>query len=231
VKKHVAALASLTAVVASVVVAVPAQAYDREAYEYAAGHMVRSGDVPSILGNFGQRMTFGASPTDGKLYICFIKDKQVSAPGGRYAFGALFNERKGGRNLTSSVNTYESAEDAISAFETLKTEIKNCQGSTTQTFTDNDGSTQTSSSLTTNGKVPMVTEVGVESVFVNQNYLETSSTGSDGYSGDNYTVFTLLNDAILSTNYNTGGSLENIPTKLRKKVNEVAFKAIGRWLG
>jgi hypothetical protein len=232
VKKHVAALAALSTVAVSLVVAAPAQAYDRDAYVYAAGHMVRSGDIPAALGDFGQRMSFNASPSGNTLYLCAIGEKEVTAPGGAYSYSAYFNEpQKGGNgnSLSTSVTTYASAQKAISAFETLQKRITNCKGATTQTWSDDDGTTETSSSLTTNGKVPAVTEVGVESVFVNQNYLSTSSDSSERYSNDQYTVYTLLNDAILSTTYNTG-NLENIPTKLRKKVNEVAFVAIDRWL-
>ncbi len=124
---------------------------------------------------------------------------------------------------------YGSAEKAISAFETLQKSSKDCTGTTSQTWTDDGGATQTSSSLTTNGRVPGVTEVGVESVFVNQNYLTTSTNAKNRYASDTYTVYTLLNDVIITTSYTTG-NLENIPTKLRAKVNQVAFTAIDRWL-
>jgi hypothetical protein len=235
VKKRIAALAALTTIAVPLVVPAPARAYDRDAYEYAAAHMVTWGDIPAALGDFGKRMTFDASPSGDTLPLCNIGKATYSAPGGRYVFSAAFDTYRkspamgGDISLISSVVTYPSATKAISAFGSLKKAIKRCTGTTTQSWTDDDGVTQTSTSLTTNGRVPRVTEVGVESLFVNQNYLSTSSDGSDRYGSDNYTVYTLVNDAILSTVYSTGG-LENIPTNKRTKVNQVAFTAIDRWL-
>lgn len=231
-KKPIAALAASVALVASVAVAAPAQAYDEDAYAYAATHMLKSDDLPAALGDFGRNMYFSASQSTSKIYLCYIGQTDHTAPGGKLAFGSSFNESlkdASANSLGQSITQYASAEKAISAFAKLQKAIKKCTGTTTQTWANDDGSTQTSSSLTTNGKVPGVTEVGVESVFVNQNYLSTSSNAKDRYASDTYTVFTLLNDVILSTSYSSG-NLENIPTKLRKKVNQVAFTAIDRWL-
>ena len=217
---------------ASLAVAAPAHAYDEDAYSYAAGHMLKTGDLPAALGDFGTGMDFNASQASGKVFLCFIGEKQYSAPGGRFSFGASFYENRkdaAGNGLNQTVTQYASATKAISAFETLQTSIKNCKGTTSQSWTDDDGSTQTSSSLTTNGRVPEVTEVGVESLFVNQNYLTTSTNVQNRSASDTYTVYTLLNDVIISTSYTTG-NLENIPTKQRAKVNQVAFTAIDRWL-
>jgi hypothetical protein len=232
VKKSIVVLAAIFGVAASLAGAPPAAAYDSDAYAYAASHMLKSGDVPASLGDFGTGMDFNATQTSGKVFLCFIGEKQYSAPGGAFTFGASFYENKKdavGNNLMQTVTQYPSATKAISAFETLQKSITNCKGTTSQTWTDDDGSTQTSSSLTTNGRVPGVTEVGVESLFVNQNYLTTSTNAQDRYASDTYTVYTLLNDVIISTSYTTG-NLENIPTKQRAKVNQVAFTAIDRWL-
>jgi hypothetical protein len=235
VKRHVAVLAALTTVAMSLAVAAPARAYDRDAYVYAAGHMLRSDDLPAALGDMGTGMSFNASLSEGHLTLCYIEKTMYKSPAGKYAYSALFNtyrkspEAGGDISLVSTVTPFASASKAIAAFDDLRKALKNCKGTTTQTWTDDDGVTQTASSLTTNGRVPGVTEVGVESLFLNQNYLSTSSDGSDRYGSDTYTVFTLLNDVILSTSYSTGG-LANIPTKKRAKVNEVAFTAIDRWL-
>ena len=231
-KKTLAAAAAVALATGSIAVAAPAQAYDKDAYVYAAGHMLQSRDLPKALGDFGKNMSFNASQDSEKIYLCFVSDTEYRAPAGDFTFGAFFfSKAKGdnGNSISQTVTQYPTAMKAITAFRTLTKQAKNCTGSSTQTWTDDDGSTQTSSSLNTNGKVPMVTEVGVESVFVNQNYLSTSSTGSDRYASDTYTVYTLLNDVILATAYSTG-SLENIPTAQRKKVNELAFTAIERWL-
>lgn len=231
-KKTIATLAAVALAAGAVAAAAPAHAYDKDAYVYAAGHMLQSGDLPKVLGDFGNNMIFTASQDSDKVFLCYIEDTEYQAPAGDFTFSGFFYAKAKGGNSNSvsqTVTQYSSAQKAISAFQKLTKQVKNCTGSTTQTWTDDDGSTQTSSSLTTNGKVPMVTEVGVESVFVNQNYLSTSSTDTERYASDTYTVYTLLNDTILATSYTTG-NLENIPTKLRKKVNELAFTAIDRWL-
>lgn len=232
-KKSLAAVSAVATLASAMLMAAPAQAYDQDAYVYAAGHMLTTADVPASLGDFGTNMSFYATQNTGKLYLCYVGDKDVAAKGGKATYSASFNESAkdaAGNSLGQSVMQYGSAEKAIAAFDVVKERIKKCTGTTTQTWPGEDGSSQTSSSLTTNGTVPMVTEVGVESVFVNQNYLTTSSDGADKYSSDTYTVYTLLNDTILWTSYTTG-NLENIPTKQRKQVNEVAFTAIDRWLG
>lgn len=231
-KATVAVLAAAVTATASLAAAAPALAYDRDAYAYAAAHMLESDDLPSSLGDFGSNMAFNASQNSEKIYLCYLGDKAVTAPGGSFTFGASFYESRkdaAGNSLNQTVTQYSSAQKAISAFEKLTKAVKGCTGTTTQTWPDEDGTTQTSSSLTTNGKVPMVTEVGVESVFVNQNYLSTSSDDSEIYANDTYTVYTLLDDVIIATAYNTG-NLENVPTKQRTKVNTVAFTAIDRWL-
>ena len=77
--------------------------------------------------------------------------------------------------------------------------------------------------------MPGVTEVGVESRVRQPELPDHLHERPDRYASDTYTVYTLLNDVIISTSYTTG-NLENIPTKQRAKVNQVAFTAIDRWL-
>lgn len=232
-KKSLAVLAATITAAASLAAAAPALAYDEDAYAYAATHMLQSGDLPASLGDFGSNMSFNATQDGGKIYLCYVGEKQITAPGGKLSFGGFFIENRkdgDGNSMSQTVTQYSSAQKAISAFEKLTKAIKGCTGTTSQTWADDeDGSTQTSSSLTTNGRVPGVTEVGVESVFVNQNYLSTSSNNTERYANDTYTVYSLLNDVIIATAYNTG-NLENIPTKERAKINQVAFTAIDRWL-
>lgn len=232
-KKTLAGLLAATAAV-SIVAATPAQAYDKDAYVYAAGHMLQSRDIPAGLGDFGTSMNFNAS-SGSNIYLCYLNSKDIQAkPKSSNIFGAFFNEDfKGGagNSLSQTVYQYSSATKAISAYEAVTKAIKGCTGTTSNSWTDDEtGVTQTSTSLTTNGKVPSVTEVGVVSVFVNTNYLTTSSDGKDKYSSDSYTVYSLVNDVILATTYSTGNT-ENIPTKQRKLVNQVAFDGISRWLG
>ena len=231
-KKPIASPATSVALVASVAVAAPAQAYDEDAYAYAATHMLKSDDLLAALGDFGSNMSSSASQSSSKIYLCYIGQTNHTCSRRETLVRVLVQREPEGRlgqqpgpddhpvrqRREGHLRLREAAEGGQEVHRHDDPDMAN-----------DDGSTQTSSSLTTNGKVPGVTEVGVESVFVNQNYLSTSSNAKDRYASDTYTVFTLLNDVILSTNYSSG-NLRNIPTKLRKKVKQVAFTAIDRWL-
>lgn len=226
-------LAASVAAVSALALTAPAHAYDVDAYEYAAGHMLQSSDIPAALGSFGPQMSFVATSDDGPIYLCYVGKTSHKAPGGTYVYTASFSEPikvADPNNLMQSVHQYPSAAKAISAFEKLTTRITACTGKTTNSWENADGSTATSLTVTTNGKVPMVTEVGAESVFVNVNVLQYSDRVEDRYSSDTYAVYTLLNDTIISTEFTTN-STDNLSTKDRKKVNAVAFTAVDRWLG
>ena len=140
--------------------------------------------------------------------------------------------RKGadGNSLSQTVTQYASAEKAISAFDALKKTIKNCKGTTSQTWTDADGTSQTVV-LAHHQRQGARGHRGRRRVAVRQPELRSSTSDGrpDRYASDTYTVFTLLNDVIISTSYSTG-NLENIPTKQRARINQVAFTAIDRWL-
>lgn len=224
-KKLVAAGA---AALIAVGMAAPAQAYDRDGYAYAASHMIGYTDIPKSL-NVKRGASFNANPSHGKNYVCSSESKTVEYAGGVHQFSMGYEGRKSA-GVNVNVTQYATASKAIKAFDQLKKGLKECAGSKSGSQTFDDGSTDSWSSLTTTGNVPLVTVAGVQSVFQNQNY-DDVTTGEYGgrYTSDTYTVYTLVDDAIINTNFYTGSEL-NMTTKQRKAVNQVAFNAVTRWL-
>ncbi|MDA2989869.1 MAG: hypothetical protein O2815_12415 [Actinomycetota bacterium] len=226
-KKFAAVAASIA--IAGVGLAAPAQAYDRELYSYAAGHMIDAKDVPAPL-SVKKGGDFGAFPSGKTNFLCGDADKQVSYPGGNHQFNMGYDGRKGGMGVTVNVTQYASAQKAIKAFNDLKKGLKECEGPASGQQTFDDGSTDSWSRLNTTGNVPLVTVAGVQSVFLNQNYEDvTTGEGAGTYSSDTYNVYTLVNDVIISTFHYSGSEL-NMSTKERRAVNQVAFNAVTRWV-
>jgi hypothetical protein len=207
----------------------PAQAYDRDGYSYAAGHMIGYKDIPKSL-DAKRGASLDVYNRPGKNYVCSVDSKDVEYAGGVQNSSMGFQGRKG-TSVNVNVAQYASTAEAIKAFDALKKGAPTCEGPNTGSQTFDDGSTDSWSNLITTGNVPMVTVAGVESIFVNQNY-DDVTTGEYGgrYSSDTYSVYTLVNDVIIETTYYTGSEL-NMTTKQRKAVNQVAFNAVTRWLG
>lgn len=231
-KKFAAAVAA--SAVAAVGLAVPAQAYDRELYSYAAGHMISHSDIPASL-NAKKGANFNASPMSGKSFLCGDENTRVEFAGGQMQFNVNYVGKKDSAGIGVSVTQYASATQAIKAFNELKAGLKKCEGPASGQQTFDDGSTDSWSRLNTTGSVPLVTVAGVASVFMNENYEDVSSGSADGtydggtYSSDNYNVYTLVDDVIINTSRYTGSEL-NMTTKERRAVNQVAFNAVTRWL-
>lgn len=228
--KRFAALA--VAVSLAVAFAAPASAYDRDAFSYAAGHMIGHGDIPKSL-MAKKNPNFTALP-GGDNYLCEDEQKSVEYPGGESQFVISYLGRKNTLGVNVTVNQYSSEKKAMKAFTKLKQGLKKCDGPSSgqETYdSDTDPQTDTWSRLNTSGVVPLVTVEGVQSVFLNQNYEDvTTGPGAGKYSSDGYDVYTLVNDVIIDTSYYTGSEL-NMSTKQRKDVNQVAFNAVTRWLG
>jgi hypothetical protein len=226
----VATAAALMVIAAS---AVPASAYDRDAYSYAAGHMISAKDVASPL-KVKSPGYFSAGP-DGGSFLCMKDDKEVKVKGGVYRFTMDYNSMSGKRpSVTMGVQQFASSTKAIRAFDQLTKAAKTCSGTTggSDNWTDENGApvVEQWSQLTTTGKVPLVTIVGVPSIFINTNYQNVVSNQESPYSSDSYTVYTLLNDVIISTSFFSGSEL-NISADQRKAVNQTAFNAVDVWLG
>jgi hypothetical protein len=165
------------------------------------------------------------------MYICSLDSTEVKVPGGAYVFNANYRSKKSELGLSVSVNQYASSVKAISAFDAIKKAATKCSGEKSGISTNEDGTTDSWARLTTNGSVSAVTITGVASVFVNENYSDVAS-GPDAseYSSDQYSVYTLVDDSIITTSYYTGSEV-NISTKKRKAVNQTAFNAVTAWLG
>ncbi|MFM1917265.1 MAG: hypothetical protein RJB01_780 [Actinomycetota bacterium] len=212
----------------------PAHAYDRKAYTYAAGHMISAKDVPSPI-SLRSNGYFNAGSDGTKSWLCSKDDKDVEYSGGKYRFSINYQgKKKGASGINSSVQQYASATKAIAAFDELKKGAKTCSGATSgsSSYTNDAGDTITDtwSSLNTTGSVPMVTITGVASIFINTNYEDVSSDQDSPYTSDNYTVYTLLDDVIISTNYYSGSEI-NLSAAEKKAVNMAAFNAVDAWLG
>lgn len=217
--------------IASVGLATPAAAYDRDAYAYAAGHMIGYQDIPKSLD--AKRGPYFNAGSGTSNFLCGDDSKTVTFPGGKFDFSISYNGKGQTDGVDVSVSQYASSSRAIAAFEKLKSGLKRCEGESSgqeNYGTDDDPSIDTWSRLNTSGVVPLVTIAGVQSVFLNQNYQDVTTGDNPGtYSSDSYTVYTLVDDVIISTSRVTGSEL-NIPTKERRAVNQVAFNAVTRWV-
>lgn len=231
-------LSAAAAVALLVGVAAPvAHAYDREAYEYAAGHMLDRSDIPKNLGSFDPVLRFNAGP-GYKSSLCYVPSGEEGNPGTdifmakgqRQYTGSYDTGKDDGVNVTVQVTEYASATAAIKAFEGVKKQAKKCTGTGSSTYTSDDGTVYTSSWNVSNAAVPMVTVVGVESISITQDNLSTNSTSDEAYLNDNYSVYSLVDDAILETTYYSN-STKSMTEAQRKSVNQVAFDAVGRWVG
>lgn len=218
-------------------VAPAASAYDREVYSYAAGHMIERSDIPKALGTFDPRPFFDAGP-GLPTYLCFVPSGDPDASGtdvkigkASYQFSAVYSPTKGPASSVSvRVTQYAKATDAIKAFQTLKKESSKCTGSGSTTWVNEDGTQTTSSWMLSTSTVPSVAVVGVSSIGITQDNLSVSSPDGDRNTSDTYTVYTLVNDVIISTSYGSSGTT-NLTSAQRKAVNQVAFNAVGRWVG
>jgi hypothetical protein len=237
-KKILALSAGVVVGAASLATATSASAYDKDAYSYAAGHMIDRSDIPSELGTFKKTMAFNAYPSNFPLYLCSVPNAVPSAPSKDYSFPegdlqftASYNAKaESGPAVTVAVNQYPSAKKAIKAFDKAKTRITGCDGTGSTTWTDPDtGAVTTYSTQITNGVVPSVTTTGVESLFVNSDNLSETVPGDSMFINDSYSVLSLVDDVIIVTSYYVNGNA-NPTTTQRESVNQVAFNAETAWL-
>lgn len=214
-----------------------ASAYDREMYSYAAGHMIERSDIPKALGSFDSRPFFDAGP-GLPTYLCYLPSGNPDTAGtdvkvgkAQYQFSAVYSPNKGPASSVSvRILQYADANAAIKAFQTLKKESTRCTGSGSTTWVNEDGTQTTSSWMVSTSTVPSVAVAGVSSVGITQDNLSVSSDDGDRSTNDTYTVYSLVNDVIITTSYGVGGST-NLTSAQRKAVNQVAFNAVGRWVG
>lgn len=232
----ISALAAIAALSTTVVAAPQALAYDRDAYEYAAGHMIDAKDIPKALGEFAPDLTFNGN-TGFRTNLCYVPSEKPDDDGKRIDIGrssleftGFYNSKKAsGPNLQVQVLTYKNADTAIKAFERLKSRAKGCNGAGSTTWTDDTGVTTTYSWNVSTSSVPGVAVAGVPSIGITQDNLSESTGSANNDLDDNYTVYSLVDDAIISTAIFANDS-KNLTTAQRKAVNQTAFNAITEWL-
>lgn len=231
------AAAAAAAAALALVCAPQAAAYDREAYAFAAAHMIESSDIPKVLGDFDPAMSFNAG-MGVKTYLCYLRSSNPDAAGtdvlvGRpqLQYSGYYSPSKGPQvSVGVRVLQFGSAGEAIEAFDELKAQARKCKGAGSSTWTDDNGTKTTSAWKVVNSVVPQVTVAGVPSIGITQDNLSVSSDGGQPSASDSYTVYTLVNDVILSTSYDAGGTT-NTTKEQRKATNQVAFNAVSRWVG
>jgi hypothetical protein len=238
VKRTLALSACLISAIATVATSPPSAAYDKDAYSYAAGHMIDRSDVPLVLGILKKTMAFSAYPSNFPLFLCSVPNAEPTAPSRDYSFpagvtqfSATYNAKaEDGPSVEVAVNQYSSAEKAIKAFDKAKAKISGCDGTGSTTWTDpSTGAVTTYSTQITNGVVPAVTTTGVESLFVSSDNLSATVPGDSKFINDTYTVLSLVDDVVIITTYYVNGN-DNPTKKQRKAVNQVAFNAETAWL-
>lgn len=231
------ALAGATAL-ATTAIAAPASAADyRDAYASAVERSIVRSDIPKSLGSFKADPQTMLMPSRGSLFVCpgpqSVPDG-IMASGPKYTWTTTFvpKDERDGAFVGVTVNQYAKATDAIRAFRQVERRLSQCVTTTSDSWTDPDtGVTNSWSSQTTVGKVPSVTIVGVQSLFVNTNRTSTSSDESDGpQSNDTYVVLSLINDAIIVTSADSGSFADFSPAQ-KRDVNRIAFAATGNWVG
>lgn len=228
---------SAAAAALALVCAPQAAAYDREAYAYAASHMIERSDIPKALGSMGPDLTLNVNPGFANV-VCGIPTSDPGVEGEEIRltkptleFAGNYSTPKGtGPSVQVVVLQYGTDDRAIKAFDRLRTDIKKCTGTGSITWTDDDGNTTTYSTEVSNAVVPGVSVVGVESVSVTLNNLTESAPDDSVYINDAYTVYTLVGDVIIQTSYFVNGST-NTTKQQRKAVNQMAFNAVSRWVG
>ncbi len=226
------ALLAATAIAASTIAVAPsAVAYNKDAYAFAAGHMLESKDIPKALGTYRPAIDFNASGDRPVMYLCSLKDGNVRVGGAKFAFAANYNNtvRNSPRQVNVTVYQYGSSKAAITGFRAVEREAKRCTGAQGDSNTSDDGVTFSWTSNLQNGKVKDVKVAGVESVFINSDY-ENGSTDSDQkFLSDSYSVYTLVNNAIIVSLFNNNNANTLTPAE-RKGANQLAFNAVTAWV-
>jgi hypothetical protein len=211
-----------------------AMAYDRQAYSYAAAHMPAAKSIPKALGSYRPGVFFSASAESTDIYLCSPTSggKGLSVKGAKYAYSVGYRSvaRNAKRGVNVNVWQFASATAAIKAFNTLEKDAKKCTGEMSNSYTDDDGTTYTYTSLTSNGKVPAVTVTGVQSVFIETDFRNAASDGTPDNTYDTYIVYTLVNDVIIGSSLNN--NVEATVSKAeRAAMSTFAFRNVDAWLG
>ncbi len=225
------ALSGLVIVGSMAMAMVPAQAYDREAAGYAASHFLDVSQLPKEFAS-AKTIDIGVTMPSTKQFVCdygTTGNKEVRA--GKPELNATaFYERKG-RSLSLGVDVwqYKSNEAAEKTFRQLTKNIKKCDGTFSGSWPDENGNPVPYENLITSGNIPAVTVTGVQSVFTNQNSDNAASGDVPSYLSDSMSIFTLVNDVIITTTGSTWSAL-NLTAKQKAALIQVANDMVTTWV-
>ncbi len=236
-KAKFATIAAVGVLVMSVsAVTLPAAAYDKEAYGYAASHFLEEKEIPKVFKIKSKGFSVSINPSGYSNVVCGYGtggNTEVKLAKGTIQSYASYGLKKGMsnamNNLSVNVMQYKSNVAAEKAFKAMSKAIKKCDGSVDTSFTGTDGTVYPSNMVTTTGNVPGVTVTGVKSVFFesDSNFAETAD--SPAWINDQRTIFTLVNDVIIQSVFDSGSS-KNITAAQKKGLEKVAFDMVDAWL-
>lgn len=210
-----------------------AQAYDREAFAFAASHFLSPKDLPKA---FAAKPAISVTVMDSGKSDPFICTSPT--PNGpdvnmsrslRFA-SVSYDVLRRDLGLAISVTEFTSNVAAEEAFAKLTKDIKKCEGNYTDSHTD-DGTVYPFQNIVTTGKIPAVTVTGVASIFINQNSntFYASDTDRPAFLDDYMSIFTLLNDAIIMTR-GINSSASNLTAPQKKALEQVANQMVTEWV-
>ncbi len=232
-KAKFATIAVVGALVMSVsTVTLPAAAYDKEAYGYAASHFLEEKEIPKVFKPKSKGFYVSINPSSFFNTVCGYGtggNTEVKLAKGTIESFATYELKSGTNNLSVNVTQYKSNVAAQKAFKAMSKAIKKCDGSVDTSFTSPDGTVYPSNTVTTTGNVPGVTVTGVKSVFIelDSNFAETAD--SPASVNDQRTIFALVNDVIIQSVFNSGSS-KNMTAAQKKGLEKVAFDMVTSWL-
>ncbi len=219
-KAKFATIAAVGALVMSVsTVTLPAAAYDKEAYGYAASHFLDEKEIPKVFKPKSKGFYVSINPSSFFNTVCGYGtggNTEVKLAKGTIQSFATYQLKSGTNNLSVNVTQYKSNVAAEKAFKAMSKAIKKCDGRVDTSFTSPDGTVYPSNTVTTTGNVPGVTVTGVKSVFIelDSNFAETAD--SPASVNDQRTIFALVNDVIIQSVFNSGSS-KNMTAAQKKR--------------
>jgi hypothetical protein len=207
-----------------------AQAYDKAGYGFAASHFLNAKDLPKEFASKpGASVAIGDSRSQGS-FLCSNPQLMTSFNLARSVLNAnvSYTELNKNVNLFINVNQYRSNTAAEKAFAKLSKDIKKCDGSASGATTGQGGTSTPFTLVVTSGKIPAVTVTGVESVFTSQNASSPAVGTQPASLFDTYTILTLLNDVIISTEASTETALD-LTSGQKKALEQIANQMVTTW--
>ena len=211
---------------------IPASAYDKAAYGYAASHFLNEKQIPKVFAPKAKGFNVSINPVEYAQVVCGYGPggkREVKLAKGIIESYAGYGLKVGMNDLSVNVIQYKSNVAAEKAFMSMSKLLKKCDGTVDTSWTDNDGTVYPSSTLTTTGSVPGVTVTGVQSVFIDLDSTFAATANSPASVNDQRKVFTLLNDVIIQSGYFSGTS-KNMTSAQKKGLNKVAFDMVDSWV-